>query len=149
LLLANYIRGRLTWEDVQEAYQVMLIPPEGTTLDATHTHRIIPSAEEIPVADAFTGPFDGYVLWLATEGRPKSRATVWNYCYYLREMRSYALQRGLTDWEQLTRAHVRAFLAERRQKVSSSSAAVAHYALKSFLPVPGDRGARGPPTARP
>jgi hypothetical protein len=25
------------------------------------------------MADAFTGPFDGYVLWLATEGRPKAR----------------------------------------------------------------------------
>jgi hypothetical protein len=40
----------------------MLILPEGSTLDPTDSHRIIPSAEEIPVADAFTGPFDGYVL---------------------------------------------------------------------------------------
>ena len=52
----------------------MLILPEGTTLGPTDSHRIIPSAEEIPVADAFTGPFDGYALWLATEGRPKSPA---------------------------------------------------------------------------
>jgi hypothetical protein len=62
LLLANYIRSRLTWEDAQEAREVMLILPEGSTLDPTDSHRIIPSAEEIPVADAFTGPFDGYVL---------------------------------------------------------------------------------------
>jgi hypothetical protein len=62
------------------------------------------------VADAFDGPFDGYTIWLATEGRPKSPATIRNYCYYLREMRSYARQHGLSGWEQLTRAHVRAFL---------------------------------------
>jgi len=85
------------------------------------------------VADAFSGPLDGYALWLATEGRPKSPATIRNYCLYLRQLRSYALQRGLRGWEQLTRAQIRAFLAERRQEASSASATVAYFALKSFF----------------
>jgi hypothetical protein len=43
-------------------------------------------------------------------------------------MRSYALQRGLRGWEQLTRAkHIRAFLAERRHSTSEASVAVAFY----------------------
>jgi hypothetical protein len=33
------------------------------------------------VADAFSGPLDGYALGLATEGRPKSPSTVRNYIY--------------------------------------------------------------------
>jgi hypothetical protein len=46
-----------------------------TTLALTDSHRNIPPAEEwTPVADAFSGPLDGYALWLATEGRPKSPA---------------------------------------------------------------------------
>ena len=85
------------------------------------------------MADAFSGPLDGYALWLATEGRPKSPATIRNYCLYLRQMRSYALQRGLSGWQQLTRAHIRAFLAERRQETSGASATVAYFALKSFF----------------
>jgi len=36
------------------------------------------------VADAFSGPLDGYALWLPTEGRPKFPSTVRNYCHYLR-----------------------------------------------------------------
>lgn len=59
------------------------------------------------MADAFSGPLDGFALWLATEGRPRSPATIRNYCLYLRQLRSYALQRGLTSWEQLTRSHMR------------------------------------------
>jgi site-specific recombinase XerD len=85
------------------------------------------------VADAFSGPLDGYALWLATEGRPRSTSTVRNYCHYLRQLRSYALQRGLSGWEQLTRAHIRAFLAERRESTSEASVAVAFYALKGFF----------------
>ena len=96
-----------------------------TTLAATDTHRSIPSAKKwIPVADAFSGP---------PEGRPRSSATIRNYCLYLRQLRSYALQRVLRGWEQITRAHIRAFLAQRRQETSSASATVAYYALKSFF----------------
>ena len=48
-----------------------------TTLAPTDSHRNIPPAEEwTPVADAFSDPLDGYVLWPATEGRPKSPSTV-------------------------------------------------------------------------
>lgn len=85
------------------------------------------------MADAFSGPLDGFALWLATEGRPRSQATIRNYCLYLRQLRSYALQRGLTSWEQITRAQIRAFLAQRRQEASSASATVAYFALKSFF----------------
>ena len=85
------------------------------------------------MADAFSGPLDRYALWLATEGRPKSTATIRNYHLYLRQLRSYALQRGLGGWEQITRKQIRAFLAERRQEASSASATVAYYALKSFF----------------
>jgi integrase/recombinase XerC len=84
------------------------------------------------VADAFSGPLDGFALWLATEGRPKSPATIRNYCLYLRQLRSYALQRGLRGWEQITRTQIRAFLAQRRQE-APASATVAYFALKSFF----------------
>lgn len=80
-----------------------------TTLTPTDSHRSIPSAKEwSPLADAFSGPLDGYALWLATEGRPKSpgHQPIRNYCLYLRQLRFYALQRGLSGWEQLTRAHI-------------------------------------------
>ena len=85
------------------------------------------------MADALSGPLDRFALWLATEGRPRSPATIRNYCLYLRQLRSYALQRGLTSWEQLTRSHIRAFLAQRRQETSEATAHLAFSACKSFF----------------
>jgi site-specific recombinase XerD len=82
-----------------------------------------------PMSESITG----FSLWLATEGRPKAPETIRIYTRTVRELRSWARQRSVGAWEDITKAHVRAFIAGIRERGSDAYAATNFSGCRSFF----------------
>lgn len=80
-----------------------------------------------------TYSIEGFALWLATEGRPKSQGTIRVYTRSARQLRSWLLTHGVTSWDKAKRHHIRAFIAETRDRSSDGYAATVFWGCKAFF----------------
>lgn len=84
--------------------------------------------------DELAHSIDGFALWLATEGRPKARGTIRNYCEISADFAAWCRLKGIRDFSVIGRPEVRAFIQHLRERgCLESTLATRWYALKSLF----------------